>query len=908
MPLQSGDKLGPYEILSLLGKGGMGEVYRSRDTKLKRDVALKVLPAAFAHDSGRMIRFQREAEVLASLNHPNIAHLYGIEEQALVMELVEGETLPCPLPVETALKYAKQIAEALEYAHEKGVVHRDLKPANIKITPEGVVKVLDFGLAKAIDDPVPSADPSNSPTLTLGATSAGVILGTAAYMSPEQAVGKPADRRSDIFSFGVVLFEMLSGKPAFVGESVGDTLAAVVKDDPDWSKLPAAAPAPLRTLLGRCLTKDRKQRLQAIGEARIAIEESLSGAPPKIAESVQAKRSTLPWVVAGVLAAALAVVGSGWWRASRPIEQPLVRLNVDLGPEISLASPRRVSDGSVIISPDGTRLVYLASVAGSQPKLLIRKLDQPKATELPGTEGARSPFFSPDGQWVGFVGGTKLNKISVEGGSVVPLADIVNSAFFAGANWGEDGDIVMGQFTKGLVRSPSVGGGASMPVTELASGEVGHALPQILPGGKAVLFVAYTSPDSDNASIQVVSLADGRRKTLVHGGTSPHYLATSNGAGHLVYSNKGTLFAIPFDLNHLETRGAPIPVLDGIGYGTQFGAAQFDVSRSGTLVNGTGSAGTGMMTVQWLDRATGKLDGASAKKQPLWAKPGIYAMPRLSPDGQRLALSVSQGGREDVWLYDLRRDAMGRLTMHGERNPTWSRPDGRYIVFSALSGGMSWTRADGSGEPQPLTNSKNVQIPTSFSPDGKRLAYSELDTASRSVQIWTLPVEDNGGQLRAGKPELFRSTQFNDALAAFSPDGRWLAYQSSDSGVIEVVVRAFPASAAGQDRIWRISNNGGQDPVWSPTGQELLYQSGDQIMAVKYTVKGDSFDAERPTVWAPKLGGVGGVRSAWDLAPDGKRVVVLTPVESAEAPKQEHEIVMLLNFFDELRRKVPVGK
>ena len=570
-------------------------------------------------------------------------------------------------------------------------------------------------------------------------------------------------------------------------------------------------------------------------------------------------------------------------------------MDVDLGSDISLASANNGSSG-VIISPDGTRLVYLASVSGSPPKLLTRRLDQPKAAELPGTEGANSPFFSPDGQWVGFVTGTRLNKISVEGGAVVPLGDLVNFTAFAGANWGEDGNIVIGQFPKGLVSIPSSGGVPSV-VTELAAGEIGHEFPQILQGGKAALFAVYTSPDPDNATIQVVSLVDRRRKTLVKGGTFPRYLPS----GHLVYIKKGTLFAIPFDLDRLETRGTAIPVLEAVSR-TGVGAAQFDFSRSGTMVYRTGGGGeTGMMTVQWLDGTTGK-------KEPMWAKPGIYTAPHLSPDGKRLALGVNEGGREDVWVYDRQRAAMERLTLSGGRNPTWSRPTGRYIVFTALNGGMSWIRADGSGQPQPLTQSKNVQIPSSFSPDGKWLAYSELDTASRGVQIWILPVEDNGGQLRPGKPELFRPTQFNDAYAVFSPDGKWLAYQSNDSGRPDVVVRAFPAPAAGHESIWPVSNSGGQMPAWLRSSQELLYQSGDQIMAVKYSVKGDSFEAEKPAVWVPKLGVVEGIRGAWDLAPDGKRLAVVMPVETTTASKVEHEVVFFENFFDYLRQRVPVGK
>jgi hypothetical protein len=638
MPLSVGTKLGPYEILAPLGAGGMGEVYRARDTRLKRDVALKVLPDAFARDPERMARFQREAELLASLNHPNIAHIYGVEDRALVMELVEGPTLPAGLPPATALNYARQIADALEYAHEHGVIHRDLKPANIKVTPEGTVKLLDFGLAKAIEDPVASsADPSLSPTLTLGATRVGMIMGTAAYMSPEQASGKVADRRADIWSFGTVLYEMLSGKRAFEGESTSDTLASVLKVDPNWSALPKNAPAAISKLIRRCLTKDRKQRLQAIGEARIVLEnpgtqELAVGTAPS-----QSRLRNAGWIAAALLAAIAG--GLGWiaWRATRPIERPLARLEVDLGADVALPVGSEVAR-DVILSPDGTRLVYRS---GNPVSLFTRRLDQPKATELPGTENAVNPFFSPDGQWVGFFAGNKLEKISVEGGAAVPLADV--GAIAVGGSWGADGTILVGQALtgkRGLVRVSS-GGGVPAPVTQFASGEVAHVEPQILPGGKAALFAAYSLPDVDKATIEVVTLADHRRKTLVRGGTSPRYLPS----GHLLYLNKATLFAIAFDPVRLETRGTAVPVLDDVAYHPAvYTASALDFSRAGTLIYRRGSGGSagGLMTVQWLD--------AAAKKEPLLAKPGIYQNPRLSPDGRKLALQVTEAGGPDISL------------------------------------------------------------------------------------------------------------------------------------------------------------------------------------------------------------------------------------------------------------------
>ena len=893
LPLTPGTRLGVYEVTAQIGAGGMGEVYKATDTNLKRAVAIKVLPASVAGDAERLARFQREAEVLAALNHPNIAAIYGLEKSdgitALVMELVEGPTLADriaqgAIPIDEALPIAKQIAEALEAAHEQGIIHRDLKPANVKVRPDGMVKVLDFGLAKAVE-PVTGSSPSisMSPTLTTPAmTQAGMILGTAAYMSPEQARGRSVDKRADIWAFGVVLYEMLTGRKAFDGEDVSIVLSAVIQSEPRWDGVPSRA----RRLLASCLEKDPRKRLRDIGDAWRLLD-----AEPEPA-SVKSRIAPVGWIAAGALAIVIAIASWAPWRASRSVAQPLIRLDVDLGSEISLP-PAGINLTNPVISHDGMRLAYVASVAGRPSKLFTRRLDQPNASELPGTEGASGPFFSPDDQWIGFYGRDKLNRISVEGGAAIPIMDIPS---VGGASWGEDGNIIVAfnrptqgkARTPGLVRVPSVGGAPST-VTELADGELFHTFPQVLPGSDAALMVVYTSaPTVDDARIEIVSLRDGRRKLLLRGGVSARYLAS----GHLVYSNRRTLFAMPFDLKTRETRGTGVPVLDAIAIEPVSNLVQFDVSRTGTLVYRPG--GLVPMTIQWLD--------ASGKKESLGPKALDGYSARLSPDGKRVALVVGEGAGARVSVYDPQREAMTLLTPDGRRrsSPVWT-PDGRYVLFDTVGSGIFWTRADGASQPQALIQSKNIQIPWSFSPDGSRLAYIEI---LRSPQLWTVPVEERGGQLTAGMPERFLQTQFADWSPVFSPDGRWLAYNSNESGADEVYVRAFTAPATGQGAKVQISNRGGINPVWSRSGRELLYLSGDQIMTSSYTVSGESFVAEKPRVWAANLGRP----VTFDLAPDGKRAIVLAPAETPDNLRNDHLVVFLQNFFDELRRRVPVDK
>ena len=877
MPLPAGEKLGPYEILAPLGKGGMGEVYRARDARLRRDVALKVSAERFSE------RFEKEARAIASLNHPNVCTLFDVGPNYLVMELVEGQTLSNRIKegavaIEEALAISGQIADALEAAHEKGITHRDLKPGNIIIKPDGAVKVLDFGLAKIGGGPTAQSD--NSPTMTIGATEAGVILGTAAYMAPEQARGKSVDRRADVWAFGVVLYEMLTGQKLFRGDDLTETMAAVIKEEPKLDRVPVK----VRRLLRTCLQKDPKQRLQAIGDWRLLLGEE--------APAAVAKTGMPQWVWPGVAAAAilaLAVSLAGYRRVTRPVDHPLVRLDVDLGADVSLPLPDQGGSG-VVISPDGTRLAYLS---GNPTKLFTRRLDQSKGVALAGTEGARAPFFSPDGQWIGFyAGGAKLKKISVEGGAVVPLGDFGG---IGGANWGEEGSIVVGDQSKGLLLIPSVGGMPAL-VTPLAKGELALVLPQILPGGKGILFHMARAFDPDTTTIEVLTRADHRRKIVARGGTTARYLPTSEASGHLIYVNRATMFAVSFDLDKLEARGNAVPVLDDVAYPLPTYTGQFSFSRNGTMVYRRAAGGASpTRTLQWID--------ATGKKEPLLSKPGAYLNPSVSPDGRRVALMVNEGASQDIWVYDPQRDTMTRLTFGGALyfNPIWT-PDGRYVIFGSGGNGTFQARADGAGQPQVLTAEKVNQAPRSFAPDGKRLAYQE------NAQLWTAPVEIQGGQLKAGKPERFLQSGSTDADPAFSPDGRWLAYQSDESGRPEVYVRAFPPPPSGQGGKWQISNAGGRFPHWSRTAHELIYQSGDQLLAASYTIKDDTFVPDKPRVWIAKLGvgqtpGVG-----WDLAPDGKRVAVITPAGDVDAPKQDHEVVVLENFFDELRRKAPFGK
>ncbi len=849
-----GQMLGHYRITGKLGEGGMGEVYRATDSKLGREVAIKVLPAAFADDPDRMARFQREAQVLASLNHPNIAAIYGIEDRAIVMELVEGETLHGPLPLDIALNYAGQMADALEAAHEKGITHRDLKPANIKITPQGVVKVLDFGLAKILEPAAASGHPMSSPTLTMRASETGMILGTAAYMAPEQARGQAVDKRADIWAFGVVLWEMLTGKRMFSGGTVSDIVAGVLMKPPDLN----AVPSQVCRLLARCLEKDPRKRLRDIAVWRDLLEQT----PPRTTSS------KLPWMIASLLALLLAV--SLWFLQRTSQSRPLVQLDLDVGDEVSQPA----------ISPDGLRLAFIV-----KDQLGMRRLDEAKITTLAGTKGASYPFFSPDGKWVAFFAKSKLQKIAVEGGAPVPVCE---ARAGRGGSWGEDGYITASLNATGGLSRVSAAGGLPQALTDLkedAPKVDSHRWPQVLPDGKGVLFA---SEGNRQGSLRVLPPGGAKAKTLVENSLQGRYLS----GGYLVYYQSGTLFAAPVDLTRLKLTGQAVHLVDGVASHRYVAGAAFDVSSTGTLVYLREAPGNNAV-ISWLD--------SSGRVEPILTKAGgKWITPRLSPDGKRLALSVELDGRRNIWILELARETMTQLTFDSEPQdfPLWT-PDGEFCLFRS-GGALAWVRGDGSGKVERLKSNRTA-VPRSFSPDGRWLALVQ-DDPDTGVDLWTAPVERTPGALRLGQPQPLLRQAGNQFSPAISPDGRWVAYSSDQSGRHEVYVIPFSPQDPVRGPRSQVSNEGGASPVWSRAGRELFYQALDNhLMAVSYTGKGDSFAPEKPRLWAGKRlsDGLGGSPS-FDVAPDGKRVV---GIFDAEETKPETHLRVLLNVTDELRRR-----
>ena len=910
-----GKTLSHYKVLEKIGQGGMGEVYRAEDTNLDREVAIKVLPEQFTQDPQRLARFEREAKLLASLNHPNIAAIYGFEQaddvRFLAMELVPGETLQervakGPLPVEEALEICRQIAEGVEAAHAKGVIHRDLKPANVKVTPEGKVKILDFGLAKAFEEEIPAADISQSPTLTEEMTRAGVILGTAAYMSPEQAKGEPVDKRADIFAFGCVLYELLTSKRTFDGKTMTETLGAIIHKDPNWSALPNTTPWRIQELLRRCLTKDAHDRLRDIAHVRIEIKLALS--EPATVSPIGQTLAGQPgrWgrtITLGLVALAGTAIGVAIWSLMRPPLSPPAPLK-QLVIQLPSTAPFEVETWrpAVALSPDGTRLVYVANRGGKR-QLYLRQMDRLEATPIPGTEGGLSPFFSPDGQSVGFVVGYNLKNVSVSGGAPQTLANV--PPVTRGASWGPDDTIIFtADPNSGHSRILAVGdtlppdafsNAPSQPILgfqflttpDPTKGEYSHRWPQFLPGGKAVLFTIDTGASFDEARIAVLSLETGKVNVVLDGGTNARYSPT----GHIVFARAGALLAVAFDLERLERTGDPVTVLEDIMM-EPGGVAHFAFSDDGSLAYVQGGMLVPDRKLVWVNRQ-GEVD-------PLPAEGREYIHPSLSPNGQQVAVTIREGSNYDIWISEVARGTVTRLTSQPGEDlaPIWTH-DGKQVTFLSDMGGehhtLWWRTADGSGPQELLLEGGQARIPTSWSPDGQTLAFTELFRLGTESGIWMLPREGEE------KPWAFLDTEFEESGAMFSPDGRWLAYESNETGRDEVYVQPF--SVTGSRGKQQVSVDGGTEPVWAHNSRELFYRNGDEMMTVAIVTEPELSVGTPRLLFEGRFLGTGPVhlRRNYDVSLDGQRFLMI----KREQDLVPTEIIVILNWFEELKRLVP---
>jgi serine/threonine-protein kinase len=896
MAILPGRRLGPYEILSAIGAGGMGEVYKARDTRLDRIVAIKVLPAHLADRAELRERFEREAKTIASLNHPHICTLHDIGHQDdidfLVMEYLEGETLAQrllkgSLALEQVLQYAIEIADALDKAHRKGITHRDLKPGNVMLTKSGT-KLLDFGLAKLKQEAAPANLPlSDLPTAIDPLTAQGIIVGTLQYMAPEQLEGKEVDARTDIFAFGTVVYEMATGKRAFEGKSQASLIVAILeREPPPMSSLQSMTPPALDRVVKRCLAKDRDDRWQTARDLEVELKWIAEGgsqivlAPAAVMKGFRAlgRRALILSMGIFLLGAAIASLATWILKPSpAPPAQPVSRTVITLPAGQQLAGLEIGS--AVALSPDGTHLVYVAR-QGSMQQLYLRAMDGLESTPIPGTEGAVNPFFSPDGQWLGFFAGGSLKKVLMSGGGALTLGVAFRPG---GASWGSHGTIIFGNFT-GPLQQISDAGGTPQPLTRFEKGDTTHRWPEFLPGGKALLFAA--APNAINFTIgqvAVLSVGTGERRNLVQGGMNPRYAPS----GHLVYAQGGSLMAMPFDPQRLTVTGAAVPVVETVLQSPASGAAQYSFSTTGSLVYVLGGVQSAQNKLVWVSR-----NGA---EQPLAAPARAYMVPRLSPDGRRVAVTITE--REShIWLYDLPREAWTRLTFEGNANngAVWT-PDGKRIAFGSNKEGpinLFWQLADGSGGLERLTTSEYLNAPMSWSPDGQLLAYFEVNPTTQR-DIWVLRMSDR-------KAQPFLRTQFDEAVPQFSPDGRWLAYISNESGRFEIYVQSYP----GPGGKWQISTEGGTEPAWNRNGRELFYRSDDKMMAVEITTQ-PGFAAGTPRMLfegqyapAPFPG------TNYDVSPDGQRFLMVKPSEQEAATTQ---INVVLNWFEELKRKVPTG-
>src|SRR5688572_8819086 len=864
MALSPGFRLAAYEIVAKLGQGGMGEVYRARDMRLKRDVAIKVLPDGFARDPDRLARFQREAELLATLNHPNIASIYGFEETAsvngIVLELVEGPTLADriaggAIPIDEALAISRQVADALEAAHDNGVVHRDLKPSNIKMTPGGQVKVLDFGLAKAMESAAsPAASASISPTMVSPATQAGLILGTAAYMSPEQARGKSVDQRADIWAFGCVLFEMLAGRSPFEpGETVSDAIAAILTREPDWNALPHGTPPSIQRLLRRCMQKDVNRRLSHIADARLELDDAAGGEPVPAAGATPASagwRRFVPWAIAIV---AVSVAGLLVW-FSRGVDRtppPLARLELTLPPNLELYTSAR----TIALSPDGSRLAFIGVMSGAR-QIYLRRLDQFEASPLRGTDGVSTLFFSPRGDSIAFVTSSGVLKtISLADGLITMLVD--EAGFLGGGAWTEDDTII---FPRGstLWRVPRSGGEPRQLTTlDARRGETSHAWPAVFPGGRTILFAAGSN---DRRGIDALDLSTGKRTTVVENGTLPLHVA----AGHLAYFREGKMFAAPFDAAALMVTGPDVLLIDNIPE-LASGVPLIDVSSSGAVMY---SASTAFSSLVWVSR--------TGEEQVLNGDRRSYANPRTSPDGQRI---IVQAG--DLWVQDLARSTFSRLTtgtILTNGFPIWL-PDGR-VMYRTQTGLR--IQSGSAGATQLLPETTDLDYPAVVGPDGDTVIIHR-STEDTSFNILSMSLRD------PSKTKSLLQTRAYESGARLSPDGRWMTYVSNETGRNEVYMVPFPPS--GEREL--VSTGGGTQAVWNPNGREIFYRIDDKMMSVD-VITSPTLQLSSPRLLfeARYAYGAGITISNYDISRDGQRFIMVKPESGAG------RLNVMLNWFE----------
>jgi Tol biopolymer transport system component len=883
LALPPGSRIGPYQLASRIGVGGMGEVYRARDTTLNRQVAIKVLLPAVANDPDRLARFRREAQVLASLNHPHIAQIHGFEEadgvRALVMELVDGPTLADriaggAIAMAEALQVATQIAEALEAAHEQGIIHRDLKPANIKVRDDGTVKVLDFGLAKALDTQSGAdVDATSSPTLSAHATATGLILGTAAYMSPEQARGRAVDRRADLWAFGCVLYEMLTGQRAFPGEGVSDTIAHVLMKEPDWTALPADTPALIRRLLRRCVEKDRKQRLDSATAARLEIDEARANpsagaharepVPTSVIREAEPfrlkRRERVAWFVAVasiVAALAAVVVAMLSWRAAAP-ELAVLRLD--------MTTPQTSDPASFALSPDGRQVVFVAAGDGAS-QLWLRRLDQTTAQPLPGTEGATFPFWAPDSRAIGFFADAQLKRLDLPGGKAQELAHAANGV---GGAWSRDGVILFGaNVISGLLRVPATGG-TPTPVTRPAPGELGHRFPQFLPDGRRFIFWVGPSPP-DVQGLYLGSLDAPEKHRLVAADGSGAYADP----GYLLWPRQGVLVAAPFDAARGMLSGNAVPIVPVVGANVTSNRTAFSVSSAGLLAYRTDV--TGRSRLVWVDRS------GMVVRQLGPPDENTLLYPEPSPDGQRIVVQRTVQGNMDIWQIDAARGIPSRTTFDTSVDSTafWS-PDGNRLIFRSNRNGVYdfyQKPATGSGDEQPLFASSDDKIPSDWSTDGRFLLYvNEHKETGRD--LWALPIEPQG----VGTPIPLVRTRFAEDQGQFSPDGRWIAYRTNESGLDEIYIQAFPGPGSKA----RVSTQGGSQPRWRRDGKELFYVATDgRLMAVPVALSptGQAPDIGAPVaLFAARLTARGAPKQQYAVARDGQQFLMVVSADDTIA-------------------------